>query len=231
MAKLTYKSGLPQLIATKIYKTGQTRGASVDEIYQNRVGRNSTVLIPLSAWNSDWNSENFRFESGYIVIARPDEYFSEQPPAPNILIPSELILGQNLLIYYRTRTEWNKFNPQTFGWKYAQSRTPPLQGQYIARVADTTSNRDSQIFDGFRERQQGGVGAGIRVYEYASSQTLEMTRYQLAYLVWHTIGIEEASMQDSGEPAARYKEHVEQYCIAHNLNDMKRLEELSLIHI
>ena len=36
----------PKLVQTKIYKTGQTRGADDDVIYQNRVGRNSTVLIP-----------------------------------------------------------------------------------------------------------------------------------------------------------------------------------------
>ena len=35
----------PKLVQTKIYKTGQTRGADDDVIYQNRVGRNSTVLI------------------------------------------------------------------------------------------------------------------------------------------------------------------------------------------
>ena len=36
---------LPQLLGRKIYKTGQTRGADDDVIFQNRVGRNSTVLI------------------------------------------------------------------------------------------------------------------------------------------------------------------------------------------
>ena len=41
---------LPKLIKDKIYKTGQTRGADDDVIYQNRVGRNSTVLIPYSMW-------------------------------------------------------------------------------------------------------------------------------------------------------------------------------------
>lgn len=37
---------IPKPVQTKIYKTGQTRGADDDVIYQNRVGRNSTVLIP-----------------------------------------------------------------------------------------------------------------------------------------------------------------------------------------
>ena len=42
---------LPKLIESKIYKTGQTRGADDDVIYQNRVNRNSTVLIPYSVYD------------------------------------------------------------------------------------------------------------------------------------------------------------------------------------
>ena len=42
---------LPRLIESKIYKTGQTRGADDDVIYQNRVNRNSTVLIPYQVYN------------------------------------------------------------------------------------------------------------------------------------------------------------------------------------
>ena len=37
---------IPKAVDTKIYKTGQTRGADDDVIFQNRVSRNSTVLIP-----------------------------------------------------------------------------------------------------------------------------------------------------------------------------------------
>ena len=33
---------LPSLLDRKIYKTGQTRGADDDEIYQNRVSRTSS---------------------------------------------------------------------------------------------------------------------------------------------------------------------------------------------
>lgn len=36
---------IPKAVNTKIYKTGQTRGADDDVIFQNRVSRNSTVLI------------------------------------------------------------------------------------------------------------------------------------------------------------------------------------------
>ena len=37
---------LPSKIKSKIYKTGTTRGADDSQIYQNRVKRSSTVLIP-----------------------------------------------------------------------------------------------------------------------------------------------------------------------------------------
>ena len=50
---------LPSLLDRKIYKTGQTRGADDDEIYQNRVGRNSTILIPFHQF------EKYRIEKVY----------------------------------------------------------------------------------------------------------------------------------------------------------------------
>lgn len=55
------KSGIsrcPKLLDTKIYKTGQTRGADDDVIYQNRVSRTSTVLIPYVLWPSCANPPN-----------------------------------------------------------------------------------------------------------------------------------------------------------------------------
>ncbi|MFM6278843.1 MAG: BstXI family restriction endonuclease, partial [Dolichospermum sp.] len=66
------KSGIsrcPKLLDTKIYKTGQTRGADDDVIYQNRVSRTSTVLIPYVLWPSCANPPNgeLNFENGFIV--------------------------------------------------------------------------------------------------------------------------------------------------------------------
>lgn len=37
---------LPPLVEQKLTKTGYTRGATMKEIYQNRVTRNNPVLIP-----------------------------------------------------------------------------------------------------------------------------------------------------------------------------------------
>ena len=44
---------LPELLERKISKTGQTRGADDDVIFQNRVSRNNTVLIPCLLYTSD----------------------------------------------------------------------------------------------------------------------------------------------------------------------------------
>jgi hypothetical protein len=56
---------LPQLLERKTYKTGQTRGAD-DEIYQNRVSRTSTALIPFSVWTQYFKQEKVGriFEKG-----------------------------------------------------------------------------------------------------------------------------------------------------------------------
>lgn len=112
---------LPSLLKRKIYKTGQTRGADDDVIYQNRVGRNSTVLIPFASWSNDFTFPEEAFEKGYIVLV---------PPAiePRELTPIGLRLGENCLYFYETRNDWELYNPQERGYHPANSRTSPLGG-------------------------------------------------------------------------------------------------------
>jgi BstXI restriction endonuclease. len=86
-SKISYKLGLPAAIARKVEKTGQTRGAEKDTIYQNRVNRNNTVIIPLSSWKLGISLPKKGFENGYIVIADPEEYFSDKPPLPSSNLP------------------------------------------------------------------------------------------------------------------------------------------------
>ncbi len=43
---------LPKLLDRKLYKTNSSGAADDDEIYQNRVLRASTVLIPYPAWKN-----------------------------------------------------------------------------------------------------------------------------------------------------------------------------------
>ena len=61
---------LPDLIKSKLYKTGQTRGADDDVIFQNRVNRNSTVLIPYEVFDffRVAPDNNGVFENGFIVL-------------------------------------------------------------------------------------------------------------------------------------------------------------------
>lgn len=229
MSKLSYGSGFPPILVRKLYKTGQTRGAQRDEIYQNRVSRNSTVLIPYTVWKNGVEPPENTFENGYIVILRPKQYFGDNYPKKSADLNKDIELGANALIFYRTRNEWDKYNPESLNWKYAKSRTNPLGGEYIARVPDTTSNDRNRIFEGFTDRNHGGVGAGIRVFEYASSHILELTRYQLSYLAWNTVGIYDLSKKSGENDPERCKKHVKEYCIDNGLIDIKLLERNQLM--
>jgi hypothetical protein len=84
---------LPKLFNTKLYKTGQTRGADDDEIYQNRVSRSSTVLIPYSLFDlcADANNE---YENGYIVLIKPDVFFGSKEFREELL-EKGIELGKN----------------------------------------------------------------------------------------------------------------------------------------
>ncbi|MCR4264225.1 MAG: BstXI family restriction endonuclease [Candidatus Roizmanbacteria bacterium] len=175
---------LPQLLDRKIYKTGQTRGADDDVIYQNRVGRNSTVLIPYAFWTKSFKlppGEN-EFENGFIVLISPNEFFSKKITKEE-LTQHKLSLDINTLIFYETREQWDKYNPDKLGWQPAQKRLAPLGGNYVARVPATTAvNGGEKIIRGFNTTSS--KGAGIRVFEYASSKTIMKCRSQLEALFW-----------------------------------------------
>lgn len=174
---------LPSLLDRKIYKTGQTRGADDDVIYQNRVGRNSTVLIPYALWESCrfTSSEEERFENGFICLISPEEYFNN-PNIQNDLQNKGLILGVNLLVFYQKRSDWQNYPPLT-NWQFATARKSPLNGQYVARVAATTAiENGGKIALGYTTT--GMKGAGIRLYEYASKDTIDQCRLQLEAIFW-----------------------------------------------
>jgi hypothetical protein len=192
---------LPQLLDRKIYKTGQTRGADDDEIYQNRVSRTSTALFPYSFWKGRGlvlPMGEKAFENGYIVLISPPDYFGN----PNIetdLKSSGLVLGHNALVFYETREQWNANNPDTLGWQAGQSRIAPLGGQYVARIpATTATDNGGKIIRGFSTTSN--KGAGIRVYEYASSAAILQCRFQLEALVWLCSDSEAVAAQN-GMPA------------------------------
>ena len=180
------KVTIPRPLNTKIYKTGQTRGADDSSIYQNRVGRNSTVLIPYSIWNSIKSVQNINYENGYTVLISPSEFARKKI---EIQKENKLILGQNMLIFYEKRTDWNIYSPTRYGFLEAQKRINPMGGQYVARIANTTSNNDEKIYKGFTT--SGLKGAGIRLYEYADNKTIKYCRDQLEAMFWHAIDAKE----------------------------------------
>lgn len=106
------KPKLPALLDRKLQKTGQTRGADDDEIYQNRVGRSNTVLIPFHQWqhNEELRAHSEQFEMGYIVLIAPVDYFSHENDT-DYLRSYHLELGVNCLVFYETRADWEKYSP------------------------------------------------------------------------------------------------------------------------
>ncbi|MGB7161349.1 MAG: BstXI family restriction endonuclease [Tepidisphaeraceae bacterium] len=173
---------LPKLLDRKIYKTGQTRGADDDVIYQNRVGRNSTVLIPFACWDMCAPGKTCgAYENGYIVLIPPSDYFGHSDITAD-LAAKGLVIGRNALVFYETRRDWVADNPDALNWTPATNRTNPLGGQYVARIPATTAAEGGRIVRGFNATSM--KGAGIRVYEYASLEMISHCRLQLEALFW-----------------------------------------------
>lgn len=222
---------LPKLLDRKIYKSGQTRGADDDVIYQNRVNRNNTVLIPFHVWQND---ENLRttvgeFENGYIVLINPIEYYA-MPNNEEYLRNYGLIIGKNCLLFYETRAEWNMYNPNEMGLDIAKNRVDPLGGEFVARVPSTTAEADVKINLGFTESAK--KGAGIRLYEYASSLTMQKCRLQLEAIFWMCQDAMEV-VQEFGmseEEATIRKNDCIQKCIREGLLDYEKLRESRIIN-
>ena len=223
---------LPGLLKTKIYKTGQTRGADDDSIYQNRVSRASTVLIPYQLWDqvSRPPRGESSFSNGFIVLISPSDYFR----TTNILHELEqecLVLGQNAVIFFETRSDWDAYNPNDRNWKAADNRTAPLGGEYVARIPGTTATAKSEkISDGFSST--GRKGAGIRLFEYASQSIIRECRVQLEALFWLCHDALEAVMEFG--MTARNSEIRKQYCLNmardDNLLNMERLARARMIN-
>lgn len=178
------KPSLPRLLTQKLYKTGQTRGADDDVIFQNRVLRNSTVLIPydMLLTGNSMNLLSVPYENGFIVLISPEQFFGiNRAQTLNIMQLYKLYLGANALIFYTQRSEYTKYPPQNLlNASEPFSRVFPLGGEYIARISATTS--EPKINFGYNI--SASKGAGIRLYEYCGKNIIELTRYQLEALYW-----------------------------------------------
>jgi hypothetical protein len=221
---------LPMLLARKIYKTGQTRGADDDVIFQNRVGRNSTVLIPFSSWKLGVTAPpEGSFKNGLIVLITPEEYF-EDKDIKKTLEKNSLKLGHNAVVFYETREQWQSHNPKELGWKPAENRTSPLKGKYVARVPATTATMGgSKIIQGFSKTKS--KGAGIRVFEYASDEIINQCKLQLEALFWHCYDSTEVLLKHGmrKEDISLRKEAVLRECEDSGLLDYKVLSNLRII--
>ena len=104
---------LPKLLDRKIYKTGQTRGADDDEIFQNRVSRTSTVLIPYPVWTQYFTQREWaqHFDNGFIVLVSPSDYFGRLQHSDELVVAG-LELGRNALVFYETRAQWTANHPR-----------------------------------------------------------------------------------------------------------------------
>lgn len=221
---------LPRLLESKIYKTGQTRGADDDVIYQNRVNRNSTVLIPYDYFDfcNQAPDNNGVFENGYIVLVKPEQYF-DNPEVKEYMKAKNLTLGVNSLLFYETRNQWNKYNPENLGLKIPTSRTNPLGGEYVARVPSTTSEYDEKVTKGYNTSEL--KGAGIRVYEYASTEIIKECRLQLEYLYWNCIDSTEVSIKAGMtiEEINKRKKANKEICEVNELSIRKKLFKRRMI--
>lgn len=223
--KIQKPTKLPSLLDRKIYKTGQTRGADDDVIFQNRVSRTSTVLIPYTSWArcARPTDGTERYENGFIVLIPPEVHFGS-PDIDATLATEGLVIGNNALVFYETREQWNLHNPDDRGWKPAKRRARPLGGEYVARVPATTAVRDSKkIARGFTDKST--KGAGIRVYEYASTETITRCRLQLEALFWHCSDAVPVAIKNgmAHSDAAFRREFTLAACDQQGLLDLKKL--------
>lgn len=227
---------LPSFLEGKINKTGQTRGADDDLIFQNRVNRSNTVLIPFHQWGPNKklreDALDGYFENGYIVLIPPRDYFMHSN-AEAFLKDNCLKLGINALIFYETRADWNEYDPENFDWTPAMNRTSPLGGQFVARVPATTANdqkRAKKINLGYTTKSC--KGAGIRLYEYASKQTINDCKLQLEAEYWLCKdSIEVASQNGMTIQDAQFrKDEIIKRCEEAGLLDYNQLRGMRIIN-
>lgn len=230
----TKKPKLPQLLERKLSKTGQTRGADDDVIYQNRVGRNNTVLIPFHQWQQDSQLRATAdwFEKGYIVLIAPQDYFAASDP-DTWLAECGLTLGENCLVFYETRADWERFPPDALGWTYANSREAPLGGQYAARVPANTSAdavRAQKVNLGYTSTSS--KGAGIRLYEYAPRETIRACRLQLEAEYWLCKDALEVAVRNGMTPgdAELRRRMTLEACDREGLLDLERMRDMRIIN-
>jgi hypothetical protein len=135
------------------------------------------------------------------------------------------------LVFYESREQWNLYNPEKNNWEPAQKRLAPLGGQYVARLPATTAlNNGTKIIRGYTTTTT--KGAGIRLYEYASSQTIKDSRDQLESLFWFCGDAEKVAVENGMEftNVKTRKEAILELCKEKGLLDLNKLVEARIIN-
>lgn len=101
----------------------------------------------------------------------------------------------------------------------------------MSRIPATTANENrKRVIRGFAETAK--KGAGIRVYEYASSETIANCRLQLESLFWlcgdaHQVAVSNGMTSDNAE---KRKAHTLAKCKNQDLFDLERLSKARIIN-
>ena len=163
---------LPTLVEQKLTKTGYTRGASIKEIYQNRVTRNNPVLIPWklgasagclttcpgstrtgsSCW---WSLRGI----GWTPLALDEQLRSQ-----------DLELGVNALLIYRRRADWSAHRPS--GERLPEVRRSPWRPLVAPRLVASISLGFTRLCQTLASRSSKDlIRRGYEVPEFAYTST------------------------------------------------------------
>jgi hypothetical protein len=174
----------------------------------------------------------YTYESGFIVLLSPSDYF-RNPAITEELTAKGLALGTNAIVFYETREQWDANNPEALGWKVATKRRAPVGGYYAARLPATTAKdkaKAKRVVVGFHKTKP--KGAGIRVYEYASSATIAQCRLQLETLFWLCADSEEVAVSNGMKAAdvAIRRGAILAQCKEAGLLDTERLAKARILN-
>lgn len=102
-------SGLPRQMSTRFSHMNSDSGEG--DLFKRRNSRDQRVLIQLPIFKKLLESNDFdKYEKGYIVYLKPDEYFDENGERKTSL-PEEIEIGVNSIIFF-------EFNHQMFDKYY-----------------------------------------------------------------------------------------------------------------
>jgi hypothetical protein len=162
--------------------------------YQNHVNRNSKVIVPFEHLRG-LNLEHF--QDGYIIRLYPDQFFSGRHQIRPEFELSEIIIGENAFVLYRTHDQYRELPP-----------LPEWEVRYLTRNGERVDNRGSGAIDhghyvlriathGNSAEVIEGPPQGIFAPEYCNEESNFLSKCLLAWLITKTIDSNYVSTQGS----------------------------------